>query len=72
MYESILQFAKKSIKELEKIVGEILTGEADSDDLSTAIHERVLSLGRGTYRKKFMRNLMMRYGSASAAGKYGI
>jgi len=46
MYESILQFAKKDIRELEKMVGKILTGEADSNDLAGEIHRRVLSLGR--------------------------
>ena len=46
MYESIIQFAEKSIKELEKMVEKILVGEADGNDLSVAIHERVLKLGR--------------------------
>ena len=46
MYESILQFARKDIKELERTVGKILNGEADSDDLSADIHERVLNLGK--------------------------
>jgi len=46
MYESILQFARKDIRELEKIIGKILVGEANVDDLSAAIHNRVLSLGR--------------------------
>jgi len=46
MYESILQFAEKGIRELEKIVEKILVGEADVDNLSAAIHERVLKLGK--------------------------
>ena len=41
MYKSIQQFAEKSIREIEKMVGDVLIGEADSDSLSAAIHERV-------------------------------
>jgi len=46
MYESILHFAEKDIKEIEKMVGKILAGEADSEELSASIHERVLNLGK--------------------------
>jgi len=46
MYNSILQFIEKDITEIEKLTGKILTGEADSDDLSEDIHDRVLRLGR--------------------------
>jgi len=46
MYESILQFAQKDIRELERTIEKILTGEAGSDELSAAIHERVLNLGK--------------------------
>ena len=46
MYESILQFAQENIKEFEKVIEKILTGEADYDDLTKEIHERVLNLGK--------------------------
>ena len=34
MYQSILQFIENDIKEVEKVMGMILTGEKDADDLS--------------------------------------
>lgn len=46
MYNTILHFIEKDISEIEKITGKILTGEADSNDLSEEIHNRVLKLGR--------------------------
>ena len=46
MYESILQFVEKDIRELEKKVEKILVGEADNDDLAAEIHKRVLNLGK--------------------------
>jgi len=46
MYNSILQFIEKDIKEIEKMMWKILEGEADTDDLSATIHGLVLGLGK--------------------------
>lgn len=44
MYQSILHFIKKDINEVEKILGQILTGEKDADDLSQEVLRRVMTL----------------------------
>lgn len=44
MYKSILQFIEKDIKEIEKILGEILTGEKDTADLSQEVLCRVTAM----------------------------
>ena len=44
MYQSILQFIEKDIIEVEKIMGKILTGEKDADDLSQEVVTRMNSL----------------------------
>lgn len=44
MYQSILQFIEKDIIEVEKIMGKILTGEKDADDLSQEVVTRLNSL----------------------------
>ncbi|WP_026652972.1 hypothetical protein, partial [Butyrivibrio proteoclasticus] len=45
MYNSILQFIQKDIREIELIVKELLDGERDTADLSQEVHKRVLNLG---------------------------
>lgn len=45
MYDSILQFIENDIIKIEKVIEKILIGEADSDDLSEDIHDRVLRFG---------------------------
>jgi len=45
MYYSIQHFIEKDIIEIEKIVGKVIEGKMDSDDLSNAIQKRVLNLG---------------------------
>ncbi len=45
MYYTIQHFIEKDIKEIEKSVRKIITGEIDSEDLSEEIQERVLKLG---------------------------
>lgn len=45
MYYTIQHFIEKDIKEIEKSVGKIITGEIDAEDLSEDIQERVLKLG---------------------------
>ena len=42
MYYSIQHFIEKDIKEIEKGVKRIITGEIDAEDLSEDIQERVL------------------------------
>ena len=44
MYQSIQQFIEKDINEIEKIVGEVLTGEKDADHLSQEILDRTTRL----------------------------
>lgn len=44
MYQSILQFIEKDIREIEKIVGELLTGEKDTDDLSREVVDRTMKM----------------------------
>lgn len=44
MYKSILHFIENDIKEIEEILGEVLTGEKDTDDLSTEVVNRVMTL----------------------------
>jgi hypothetical protein len=46
MYNSIQQFVDKDIMEIQRNFGGILLGTADINDLSAAIHESVLKLGR--------------------------
>ena len=44
MYQSILQFIENDIKEVEKVMGMILTGEKDADDLSHEVVTRLNTL----------------------------
>jgi hypothetical protein len=44
MYNSILQFIEKDVKEIENILGQLLTGEKDADDLSKEVVDRVMTL----------------------------
>ncbi|MDO5407989.1 MAG: ISLre2 family transposase [Eubacteriales bacterium] len=44
MYQSILQFIEKDIKEIEKVLGNILTGEKDTDDLTKEVQDRLMNL----------------------------
>lgn len=41
MYYTIQHFIEKDIMEIEKLVGEILEGKKDADDLSEGILNRV-------------------------------
>jgi|SRR5690554_2745260 hypothetical protein len=45
MYYSIQHFIEKDIKEIEKLVGKVIEGKKDADDLSETIRKRVLNLG---------------------------
>ncbi len=45
MNYTIQHFIEKDIKEIEKSVGKLITGEIDAEDLSEEIQERVLKLG---------------------------
>lgn len=44
MYQSILQFIENDINEIEKVLGMILTGEKDADDLSQQVVTRLNTL----------------------------
>lgn len=44
MYKSIQQFIEKDIKEIEKVLGKILTNEKDADDLSKEVMDRAMTL----------------------------
>lgn len=44
MYQSILQFIENDIREVEKVLGMILTGEKDADDLSHEVVSRLNTL----------------------------
>lgn len=44
MYQSILQFIENDIKEVEKVLGMILTGEKDADALSHEVVSRLNTL----------------------------
>jgi hypothetical protein len=44
MYNSIQQFIEKDVKEIENILGQLLTGEKDADDLSKEVVDRVMTL----------------------------
>ena len=44
MYQSILHFIEKDIIEIEKVLGNILTGEKDADDLSAEVVKRLNNL----------------------------
>lgn len=44
MYQSILQFIENDISEVEKVLGMILTGEKDADDLSHEVVTRLNTL----------------------------
>ena len=44
MYQSILQFIEKDIREIEKIVGDLLTGEKDAVDLSREVVDRTMTM----------------------------
>jgi hypothetical protein len=46
MHHSIQQFIEQDIIKFQKKFAEILSGEADTDDLSKAVHAAVLKLGR--------------------------
>ncbi len=47
MYYTIQHFIEKDIKEIEKLVGEVIEGKKDTEDLSENILQRVLKLGTG-------------------------
>ena len=51
MYNSILQFNEKCSERLEKIVNLVLNGEADFNDLTSAVQEEVLQLGTGIVKE---------------------
>ncbi len=44
MYKSILRFLENDIKEIEEILGKVLMGEKDTDDLSKEVLNRVMTL----------------------------
>ena len=44
MYKSILYFLEKDIKEIEELLGKVLVGEKDTDDLSAEVVNRVMTL----------------------------
>ncbi len=44
MYQSILHFIKNDINDIEKILGNILTGEKDASDLSAEVNKRLNNL----------------------------
>ena len=45
MYYTIQHFIEKDIMEIEKVVGELLKGKKDTEDLSKEVQNRVLNLG---------------------------
>ena len=45
MYNSILHFIEKDIKEIENLLAAMLKGEKEPHDLSQHIHDRMLGLG---------------------------
>ena len=56
MYNSILHFIEKDIKEIENLLAAMLKGEKEPHDLSQHIHDRMLGLGGSLIAELYEKN----------------